>query len=273
MICRFFAMLICAINLCAKPFEPLLLSEFPPQLPENTTWLMSEKLDGVRGLWDGQQMYFRSGKIMHLPQAFTQNFPPFALDGELYSGQLHFNAIISILKNPAKSKEILSLKYYVFDVPLREGGLLERLAYLQEFLDANPNAYIEIILQTPIQSLDSIYARLESITQRGGEGLVIRDKNAPYQHKRSKNDFKLKHYKDAECEVIAHTEGKGKYSGMLGALVCEYNGKSFKIGSGLSDAQRRHPPQIGEMITFKYHSLTPNGIPRFPTFYRIKEQE
>ncbi|WP_334084207.1 DNA ligase [Helicobacter typhlonius] len=273
-------LLPCTLNshLFAKAYEPLLLSDFAPyadklDLSQPAQWLVSEKLDGVRGLWDGERMHFRSGKTMPLPQAFSANFPPFALDGELYSPHLHFNEIISILKNPARQDEITELKYYVFDVPFASGGLMERLNILKQYLESHPHNFIEIIPQTPLESLDSVYTRLESITQNGGEGLVIRSALAPYESKRSKNAFKLKKSKDAECEVVAHTEGKGKYSGMLGALVCRYNGTSFKIGSGLSDETRRNPPKIGTIITFKYQSLTPRGIPRFPVFWRIKEGE
>ncbi len=238
-------LLPCTLNshLFAKAYEPLLLSDFAPyadklDLSQPAQWLVSEKLDG-----------------------------------ELYSPHLHFNEIISILKNPARQDEITELKYYVFDVPFASGGLMERLNILKQYLESHPHNFIEIIPQTPLESLDSVYTRLESITQNGGEGLVIRSALAPYESKRSKNAFKLKKSKDAECEVVAHTEGKGKYSGMLGALVCRYNGTSFKIGSGLSDETRRNPPKIGTIITFKYQSLTPRGIPRFPVFWRIKEGE
>ena len=80
-------LLPCTLNshLFAKAYEPLLLSDFAPyadklDLSQPAQWLVSEKLDGVRGLWDGERMHFRSGKTMPLPQAFSANFPPFALD-------------------------------------------------------------------------------------------------------------------------------------------------------------------------------------------------
>jgi DNA ligase-1 len=45
----------------------------------------------------------------------------------------------------------------------------------------------------------------------------------------------------------------GKYIGLTGALeVEEADGTTFKVGSGLSDAQRKDPPKIGTVITFKY---------------------
>jgi DNA ligase-1 len=40
---------------------------------------------------------------------------------------------------------------------------------------------------------------------------------------------------------------------MLGALVVKMaNGITFKIGSGFDDNQRRNPPKIGMIVTFKH---------------------
>lgn len=58
---------------------------------------------------------------------------------------------------------------------------------------------------------------------------------------------------------------------MTGALECELpNGKRFDVGSGLTMEQRRKPPKIGSVITFKFQELSNNGIPRFPTFLRVR---
>lgn len=273
LLCALLFCLLLSIELYAKAFAPMLLSEFETGRADSK-WLVSEKLDGVRGLWNGKEMYFRSGKAMKLPNAFLKDFPPFALDGELYSPKLHFSQIISILKNPQKQDEILELKFYVFDVPHSpKDSLTQRLDELRAYLQSKPNAYIEIIPQRLMQGQDSIYKELQSVVAKGGEGLVLRDSNMPYQAGRSKYDFKLKTRQDAECKVIGHTQGKGKYDSMLGAIICEYNDKSFKIGSGLSDTLRRNPPPIGSIISFKFQGLTHNGIPRFPTFWRIKQEE
>ena len=129
-----YSLLLWGVALYAKAFEPMLLSEFE-KTQADSQWLVSEKLDGVRGLWNGQKMYFRSGKVMNLPSEFVKDFPPFALDGELYSPKLHFSQIISILKNPQKQNEILGLKFYVFDVPHSpKDSLTQRLDELRDIL-------------------------------------------------------------------------------------------------------------------------------------------
>lgn len=58
---------------------------------------------------------------------------------------------------------------------------------------------------------------------------------------------------------------------MLGALECELpNGKRFDVGSGFNMAQRRAPPKINSVITFKFQELSNAGHPRFPVFLRMR---
>jgi hypothetical protein len=74
-----------------------------------------------------------------------------------------------------------------------------------------------------------------------------------------------------EAQVVGHKPGKGNCTGMLGALECKLpNGKRFDVGSGFNMDQRRKPPKIGSVITFKFQELSNNGIPRFPVFLRIR---
>lgn len=85
--------------------------------------------------------------------------------------------------------------------------------------------------------------------------------------------LKVKQYQDAEARVLEHIPGKGKFIGMLGALrVRTEDGKQFKIGTGFSNAERKNPPPIGSLITYKYFGKTRNGIPRFASFLRVRKQ-
>ena len=45
-------------------------------------YLVSEKLDGVRGYWNGSIMFSRSGRRINLPEWFTKGFPDYPVDGE-----------------------------------------------------------------------------------------------------------------------------------------------------------------------------------------------
>ena len=76
-------------------FELLKLSEYKGQNVGG--WLASEKLDGVRAYWDGRNLLSRNGKILAAPEGWSAHFPPFALDGELYTARGEFEKIQSIV--------------------------------------------------------------------------------------------------------------------------------------------------------------------------------
>ena len=117
----------------------------------------------------------------------------------------------------------------------------------------------------------ALMERLDSIVRAGGEGLMLHRDGSDYRAGRSDDLLKVKPYLDAEARVVAQLPGKGKYAGMLGALLVEdKEGRRFRIGTGFSDAERRSPPPIGSLVTFKYQERTDKGIPRFASFLRLR---
>ena len=263
----------------AFSLDLLRLSEYKEQ--NVSGWLASEKLDGVRAYWDGENLVSRQGKKLNAPLSFTKNFPKFALDGELYAKELKFEEIqATVMDKLPDEKAWNRLKFHVFDVPEASGGLLTRLEVLAKFLKNEPNQNLIIIKQIKMRDNAQFLKFTEDIIVKGGEGAVVREPNAPYERKRSKNALKFKKFTDAECEVVSINKGSGKYANLAGSLTCRaLGGKDgepkagtiFKIGSGLSDEQRTNPPKIGSIITYKFQNLTSNGKPRFPIFLRVRE--
>lgn len=115
-------------------------------------------------------------------------------------------------------------------------------------------------------------ALLRQTEADGGEGLMLHRGAALYQPGRSNDILKLKTHEDAEAQVLGFEPGKGKYQGLVGALLVQTpQGLRFKLGSGLSDAQRRHPPPVGSWVSYRYRGLNNSGVPRFATFLRVRE--
>ena len=231
-------------------------------------WAMSEKLDGVRAFWNGKQLLSRNGYAFTPSPGFTRDFPPFALDGELYSSREQFERISAAVRS--SKGDWSTLKLHVFDVPHAQGNLYQRLAVLQEWLKAHPQANIVCIAQHEVRNFAQVQAFLRQIEAGGGEGVMLRDPNAGYAAGRSNQLLKLKSHQDAECTVTAHHAGKGKYTGKLGAFTCRNEYGEFRIGSGLSDADRGNPPPVGTVITYRYRGFTAKGLPRFPTYVRVR---
>ncbi len=83
--------------------------------------------------------------------------------------------------------------------------------------------------------------------------------------------LKVKTFHDADGVVIAHVPGKGRHKGRLGALVVHTaDGTEFSVGTGFSDKERENPPAIGSAITYRYQELSTGGVPRFPSFVRLR---
>ena len=77
-------------------------------------WWMSEKLDGVRAIWDGEHFRSRGGNIFHAPAWFKAGLPALPLDGELFVGRGKFNDAVSIVRS--MTADWSPVRYLVFDV-------------------------------------------------------------------------------------------------------------------------------------------------------------
>ncbi len=273
---NFFCLLLCCGLLAAgQPCaaEPMLPKVYSEQV-DICGWLMSEKLDGVRGHWDGQQLSSKNGHLLSPPQEFIRDLPDFPIEGELWGGRGTFEQTVAIIKRKESHDGWLQLKFAIFDVPNAPGGFTQRLKTVQNWFDVHPSSYAFVILQTPVQDSEHLQQELQRIESLGGEGLIVRKPDAHYISGRSMEILKVKNYQDAEAVVVAHLSGKGRNEGRLGSLLVELDdGMQFRIGTGFSDAERGNPPAVGEVITFKYYGKYQSGIPKFPSFLRVRQDK
>ena len=238
----------------------------------NQYWL-SEKLDGMRGYWNGTHLLTRQGNIIHSPKWFTKNWPMNAMDGELWIKRGYFQQTLSCIRKKQVNEHCWrSVRFMLFDLPKHSGTFTQRIASMKKLTKKVSSPYLSMIEQFKVSTIEKLHKKLNEIAKNNGEGLMLHYSNARYHIGRTANIMKLKKHDDAEAIVIAHIEGKGKYIGMLGAIqVKTTEGIIFKIGSGFSDKERHEPPTIGSLITFKYNGKTQAGIPRFARFFRVRE--
>lgn len=248
----------------------MLLDEYTDQ--NLSGWYMSEKLDGVRGIWDAKELKSRSGYKFSYPDEFIKCFPSEALDGELFTKRGDFENISSITSKMNPHSGWREIKFYIFDMPKVDANF--SVKYKKMINIAKNCENIEVIEQIVAKDSDEVFDFLDEVVKKGGEGVVVRSPDLIYENKRSDKILKIKKFKDAECEVVGINEGNGKYKGMMGSLTCRdlKSKEVFKIGSGFNDEMRKNPPKIGDLITYKYQSLTSAGKPRFPVFLRIRDE-
>jgi len=114
-----------------------------------SNWLVSEKLDGVRGYWDGKRLLSKNGNPFHPPEAFIRNLPPFDLEGEIWGGRQTFEKTISIVKKQQPHSGWMELQFAIFDVPQAAGGFTQRLQKAKNWFANHPSQFAFVILQKP----------------------------------------------------------------------------------------------------------------------------
>ena len=265
------AALPCAGAAAAAPALPLLGVWNDALDPAN--YLVSEKYDGVRGVWDGTTLRFRSGRVVPAPAWFTAQLPREPLDGELWVGRGRFDEISGVVrKEMPVDAEWQRVRYLVFELPGAPGSFAERARRIETLVRDSAAPALTVVRQSAVGDREALRRRLAETLAQGGEGLVLHLASAPAVTGRSDTLLKLKPSLDSEATVIGHRAGKGKYAGQLGALELRTpQGRRFLLGSGLSDALRREPPPIGSVVTYRYRDLTSTGLPRFASFLRLHD--
>jgi DNA ligase-1 len=266
-------LLLAPLQLAAAELPGLAHGEIYRAGVDPAGYWISEKLDGVRAVWDGRQLRFRSGRPIAAPEWFTRGFPARVLDGELWIGRGQFERLSGIARKEAPDdNEWRQVRYMLFELPGAEGSFSDRVAMLRQIVAEAGLPQLQAVEQFHVADRKALMRRFNEVVKGGGEGLMLHRADAPYRTGRSDDLLKLKPWDDAEAVVVAHLPGNGKYAGQLGALLVELpDGQRLRLGSGFSDNQRANPPPLGSTITYRYRGQTSQGQPRFATFLRVRD--
>lgn len=276
-------------------------------------WYVSEKFDGIRAIWNGENFISRGQKVFtYVPDYFVKLMPPgIALDGEIWMARNMFKEVsrLSTLKiGSSKTKKEIdeiwrgtnnsnSVKYMVYDLPNNDQPFEIRMKYLEQivkdrsqvwFDDENLlNSPIIFTIQTKINSMEQLVNTYKQLTSEGAEGVMLRAPNSPYETKRSKYLLKYKIKDDSEALVTGYTMGTGKYKGLLGSLDCQLiiddvpSKITFNIGTGFTDKDRTEYNNsnsssyipIGSIVSFSYMELSEDSVPRHPVYRGIRDDK
>lgn len=270
-----------------------------------TGWWVSEKLDGIRAIWDGEKFLSRNSQtglgskvFSYVPQFVIDSMPGgVALDGEIWLGRNKFNEMSSISNwipgKKFKQTEIddkwRQIKYKIFDIPNSTEPYEERMKILDKIILNSINCCringLDCILEkveiTKVESPEHLQEIYRSLTSGGAEGVMLRAPNSPYELKRSKYLLKFKIKDDAEGIVLERLPGTGRLAGMLGSLKTELIKDSVRtgiitnVGTGFNDEERTNDPSspnfipVGSVISFSYMELTEDSV-RHPSYRGIR---
>ena len=268
------ASLLFAVTANGSLAAPILLANVLVENVDPSVYLVSEKYDGVRAVWDGKTLRFRSGRTVNAPAWFIAKLPAENLDGELWLKRGEFEQLSGFVrKSTPVDADWRQIKYMVFEQPDGAGTFSERYARIREIVVKTNWPQLIAVEQFRVADRAALKRKLTEVVNGGGEGLMLHLADAPYVTGRSDVLLKLKPLQDTEANVVEHLPGKGKYSGQMGALRMEMpGGKRFNIGTGFSDAVRKNPPAVGTTITYTHRGLTKKGTPRFASYLRVREE-
>lgn len=208
--------------------------------------------------------------------------------GDIGNEQLQFNKTSGLINSKRKNKDLV---FNIFDIVSDYLIYSDRRKILNEFEElGNATTRILPVLYTG-KDIEYINKMLDSMVTMGGEGLMLNMQGRSYENKRT--DALLKYKKVQYCDMVVTGifEGKGKYAGACGGLVCymytEDGGEvNCDVGTGLSDAQRiswGQTPEliIGKIVQVGYHEKTQGRSRlgtnvyslRFPRLVKVREDK
>ncbi|HZV91965.1 MAG TPA: DNA ligase, partial [Caldimonas sp.] len=187
-----------------SPSAPLLAMLWDERIdPE--PYLVSEKYDGVRAVWDGRLLRHRSGRTVSAPATFLRSLPDEAIDGELWLGRGRFDALSAIVRrHEPRPDEWAAVRYMAFEMPQASGSFADRADRLAALLGQRPRSPVEAAPQRHVANRDALMRLLGSVVAGGGEGLMLHLASSPARSGRSADLLKLKPHLDAEAVVCWH---------------------------------------------------------------------
>lgn len=261
-----------------KELRPRQILDNPNMLDEYIGWYASEKIDGWQAIWDGQgTLYTKTYKRKFaVPDRWMNLLPNVPMAGEIkIKGQQATKTASLMKRNPLWDETY----FHVFDVVGPDHvnkPFKERVEIIKETVRAACQTITDCPLiaapQIIMRSRKDILDFYKEVLHSEGEGLVITNPDSTYdsQSKRSNQRVKLKGRNDAEGEVTGYNMGGKK--GMR-SLNVAFNGTSFHLGIGFTNAQRADPERyfpIGTMVTFSYRDLSDNGKPKEARLVRVR---
>jgi DNA ligase-1 len=161
----------------------------------------------------------------------------------------------------------------LFELPEISGTFTERIHQMLKLAASVKVPWLQSIPQINLDSEKALLKMLDEIVKKGGEGLMLHRADSIYHSGISDDLLKLKLWQDAEAKLIEILLGKGKFSGMMGALLLkDKSGHIFCIGTCFSDSERQNPLPPGSVITYKFTETSNKGLLRFASFLSMYQQ-
>lgn len=233
---------------------------------------------------DGVVQYFtRNGKVYNIenPQLDADilsiaDGKDVHIDGELYqeSGdRISSNAVTTkFVRNTASEEDNLNIRIVLWDL-VNLSGFNEgkdktpyaiRLHKLREKVLTTNSDYVTIATTKELKNIEDAKEWSNELIREGEEGVIIKNKAAIWEGKRSAHCIKIKEELESDLKIVSLEYGQGKFTDACGAIRCESSDGlvTVSVGSGLNDSLRFgefHPDNI-DKLKDKIITVRHNGI-------------
>lgn len=277
-------------------YSPMLAKKYPDATREKV-YFVQEKLDGNRCIahfdFDEQRWIFtsRSGKTMKVDFNMDWANVNDIFDGEVmtlgHAGSRDFNRTSGAINGKYTDKS--SLHYFIYDIIEPTMTYRERKEILDSYEQKGTGLNCQIL---PVLDEVPIYRNtsynwkldewLDKITDKGGEGVILRDPDAFYAcGKRSDGLLKYKKVQTIDLRIVGWNEGNGKYEGAIGSFICEDDDHTIRVSvSGMPDDIHYSDPEqwIGKIIEVAYFDESSSASNdykslRFPRLKRVRNDK
>ena len=141
----------------------------------------------------------------------------------------------------------------------------KRFSTLEQIVNkqSSKDKKIWTVTSTIVETLEQAQDIFQGYLADGYEGIILKDGSGEWEDKRSKTQIKFKGELECDLKIVAVEEGKGKATGMLGAIICESADGIVKVnvGSGFNDAQRKQywkENLVDKIVAVKYNARIKN---------------
>lgn len=267
------------------------ITNYPESILEDKLWRMSEKIDGVRRMFykhpDGSvTAWSRTNHqdiwLTHIFEFLESPWFPVdtVYDCELVDRELYFKDTPSFelrqISNakasqqyPDNKQDLMAICFDLF----RPGGDLRRAEErdMELYSLFNRGRSQDPMIRVPIfgniygSDMNTLRKTMDSVTARGGEGVMLLDMDSIYIPGRTKSLLKVKQMKEFIGRIIDVEMARSgtKIEGMVAAVICEVEGCTIpvRVGSGFNNAERRDisiNSPIGKYIEIDAFSYSKN---------------
>ena len=215
-------------------------------------WFCSEKLDGIRGRFIAKRgiLVTRRGIVVRAPPRIVRVLEPlrYDVDGEFWSKTKSRQQILDAVLS---GNRWTGIDFFAFDCVIHGRPRMRFTDRYRLLLRAASSSGLKLIPHVQKRTAEQIWALLNKVAKKGGEGLVMKDPDGIYAKGRSSAVRKLKVERAGRARVVS--------GGRTFSLFREVGtGKEFKMRNARGKTRK------GQSVKFVYYGRTATGKPEFP---------